>query len=176
MSETLRDDSRKPATPLRPAQAGALAAGFGRNQPLGYSGKAGRSGPPAGNTNAVRHGLKGGKLPKGCQYIEHRVNALRRQVEEAVLDVKGEITLVDAAMVNSILKWERHGLLAQHWLRHEADKLSASDRLRFSEAIARASDNRDRAIKALGLDAPPKPVTLGDYIAEKHNGESDEHS
>ncbi len=55
---------------------------------------------------------------------------------------------MDAAAINSILKWERHGLLAAHWLRHEADKLSPSDRLRFSEAIAKASDNRDRNIAA----------------------------
>jgi hypothetical protein len=96
--------------------------------------------------------MRGGKLPKGCQYIENRVNALRRQVEAALIDAKGEIGIVDAAAVNSVLKWERHGLLAAHWLRHEADKLSASDRLRFSEAIAKASDNRDRNIRSLGLD------------------------
>jgi hypothetical protein len=43
-------------------------------------------------------------------------------------------------------------LLAAHWLRKEADKLSAGDRLRFSEAIAKASDNRDRNIRLLDLD------------------------
>jgi len=116
-------------------------------------------GAPLGSANGLKHGLKakryamhGGKLAKGLQYIEKRVNALRRQVEAALIEVKGEIGLVDAAAVNSILKWERHGLLASHWLRKEADKLSASDRLRFSEAIAKASDNRDRNIRSLGLD------------------------
>jgi hypothetical protein len=96
--------------------------------------------------------MRGGKLPKGCEYIENRVNALRRQVEAAVLEAKGVINIVDAAAVNSILKWERHGLLAAHWLRKEADKLSAGDRLRFSEAIAKASDNRDKNIRALALN------------------------
>jgi hypothetical protein len=96
--------------------------------------------------------MKGGKLPRGCQHIEHQVNALRRQIEEAVLAAKGEVNVVDAAAINSILKWERHGLLAQHWLRKDTDKLSVSDRLRFSEAIAKASDNRDRNIRLLGLD------------------------
>lgn len=140
-----------------------------------FKGKAGRSGPPKDNANAQRHGMRGGKLPKGCQYIENRVNALRRQVEAALIEAKGEIGIVDAAAVNSILKWERHGLLAAHWLRHEADKLSAGDRLRFSEAIAKASDNRDRNIRALGLDRDkadglfdalyarvPKAITDGD--------------
>jgi hypothetical protein len=96
--------------------------------------------------------MRGGKLPKGCQYIENRVNALRRQVEHALVETKGEIGIVDAAAVNSILKWERHGLLAAHWLRHEAGRLSATERLKFSEAIAKASDARDRAIRSLGLD------------------------
>src|SRR5262245_37128727 len=94
-----------------------------------FKGKPGRSGPRKGNTNAQRHGLTGGQLPKGCKYIENRVNALRRQVEAAIVALKGEISLVDAAAVNSILKWERHGMLAAHWLRKEADKLSAGDRL-----------------------------------------------
>jgi len=105
-----------------------------------------------GAGNAIRHGMKGSALPKGCKYIEHRVNSLRRQMEAAVIAARKEIGILDAAAINSILKWERHGLLAAHWLRKEADKLSAGDRLRFSEAIAKASDNRDRNIRALGLD------------------------
>jgi hypothetical protein len=115
------------------------------------AGKKGMHGQP-GNQNATRHGMQGTKLPKGCKYIEIRVNVLRRQMEQAVLATKGEIGIVDAAAINSILKWERHGLLASFWLRKEIDKLSAADRLRFSEAMAKASDNRDRNIRALGLD------------------------
>jgi hypothetical protein len=123
---------------------------FGKGS--GFHGKPGRSGPAKGNGNAIRHGMKGNKLPKGCAYIENRVNSLRRQVEAALIEAKGAINIVDAAAVNSILKWEKHGLLAAHWLRKEADKLSAGDRLKFSEAIAKASDNRDRNIRLLGLD------------------------
>jgi len=131
----------------RRKETGRNETGKGR-----FCGKPGRSGPPKGNDNALRHGMRGSKLPKGCQYIENRVNSLRRQIEAALIEARGEVGIVDAAAVNSILKWERHGLLASHWLRLEADKLSASDRLRFSEAIAKASDNRDRNIRALQLD------------------------
>lgn len=109
-----------------------------------------RGGQP-GNVNTQRHGLRGGKLPPGCAYIENAVNSLRRQVEAAVIEQKGEINIVDAAAINSILKWERHGLLASHWLRKEATTLTPADRLRFSEAIAKASDQRDRNIRVLGL-------------------------
>lgn len=110
------------------------------------------SGNKWGNSNGMRHGLRGSKLPKGCQYIENRVNLLRRQVEAALVELKGDITITEAAAINSILKWERHGLLAAHWLRKEATSLTPSDRLRFSEAIAKASDNRDKAIRSLRLD------------------------
>lgn len=101
--------------------------------------------------------MRGGKLPAGCQYIENRVNSLRRQVEKALIAAKAEIGIVDAAAVNSILKWERHGLLAAHWLRKEADQLTPAERLKFSEAIAKASDARDKAIRSLQLDIKPNP-------------------
>jgi hypothetical protein len=117
-----------------------------------FHGKKGASGPAKGNQNATRHGMRGSKLPSECKFIELRVNNLRRQMEEAVLAVKGEINIVDAAAINSILQWERHGALAAYWLRKEAKTLSAGDRLRFSEACAKASDNRDRNIRQLGLD------------------------
>lgn len=117
-----------------------------------FCGKKGRSGAPKGNDNAARHYLKAGKLPPKLQYVEHRINALRRHLEDEVTTTKGEVSITDAAAINSACKWERHGLLAQHWLRHEAETLSAGDRLKFSEAIAKASDNRDKNIRALGLD------------------------
>lgn len=142
------DDNGAPQ-PVRIAPPGAEPVG--EATPKGENGRK-RTGAPKGNTNAIRHGMRGSKLPAGCKYIENRVNALRRQVEEVLLEVKGEIGIIDAAAVNSILKWERHGLLAAHWLRTQIDVLSASDRLRFSEAIAKASDNRDKAIRSLGLD------------------------
>ena len=173
MSDTSKNGPDKPATPLRPGQAGALAAGFGQNQPKRFCGKPGRSGPPAGNTNALRHGLKAGKLPKQAQYIEHQMNRLRRELEDAVMQAKDEVNLLDAAHIQTAIKWERHGALALRWLRLEGDTLKPADRLAFSREIARASAERDRALAALGLDAPPKPLNLAGYLAEKH-GDDDE--
>ena len=135
-----------------------------------FCGKPGRSGPP-GNANAARHFMVSGKLPAKLRYIEYRINHFRRNLETAVTEAKGEVSIVDAAAINSAAKWERHGLLAQHWLRNEAENLSASDRLRFSEAIAKASDKRDANLRALGLDAEaPPPWTID---MEQPNGESE---
>lgn len=115
-------------------------------------------GAPKGNSNGsgnVRHGLKAGKLPKNCKHIENQCNVLRRQLEAAVIQLKGEVSLYDAASIQTALKWERHGALALRWLRTEIQKLKPMERLHFSRETARASTERDRAIAALKLDADP---------------------
>ena len=137
--------------------------------PKRFCGVKGRSGAPKGNDNAARHYLRAGKLPAKLQYIEHRINSFRRHLEDEVATKKGEVGLSDAAAINSACKWERHGLLAQHWLRHEAEKLSASDRLKFSEAIAKASDNRDKNLRLLGLDVPADPWLVIDAPSKGPN-------
>ena len=112
-------------------------------------------GAPKGNSNGrgnCRHGLKAGKLPKDARYIEHQMNNLRRQLEDAVMQAKGEVGLLDAASIQTAVKWERHGALALRWLRLEGDKLRLTERLTFSREIARASTERDRALALLGLD------------------------
>jgi hypothetical protein len=134
------------------------------NTPKSNTDKRGAPGKPkseahraAISQSKIQHGLRAelrvGKLPAKLQYVEHRINAFRRKLEEAVVYVKKEVCITDSAAINSACKWERHGLLAQHWLRHEADKLSAGDRLKFSAEIAKASDQRDKNIRLLGLDA-----------------------
>src|SRR5262245_45049603 len=138
MVATPNDNTPQAATGKRPSVKGC---GTGNNQ--------------RGNSNAAKHYMCAGKLPKKLMYVEHRINGFRRHLEESVTAIKGEVSIVDAAAINSACKWERHGVLAQHWLRHEAHELSASDRLKFSEAIAKASDQRDKNLRLLGLDAPP---------------------
>lgn len=133
----------------KPARGGAL---FGKNQPAHYCGKPGRSGPPKGAQNNLRHGLRAGRLPKSARYIEYQANRFRRELEAAVLAVKGEVTLVDAATIQTALKWERHGALALRWLRTEGESLKPLDRLHFSREIARASTERDKAMACLKID------------------------
>lgn len=125
---------------------------FGKGQPANYCGKAGRSGPPMDNRNNLRHGLKAGKLPKAARYVEHQLNRLRRELEDRVLALRGEVSLVDAAAIVSAIRWERHGALCNRWLRLEEENLKPLDRLQFSREVARASTERDRSIKLLRLD------------------------
>lgn len=109
-------------------------------------------GAPKGNRNNMRHGLYGSKLPAGCSYIRRECDLFRAEVEDLVLILRGEIGLADAATINTAWRWERHARLCQRWL-VEADELSHADRISYSREIARASTERDKCLKSLGLDA-----------------------
>lgn len=114
-------------------------------------GKPGRSGPPK-NRHAIRHGLRAGRLPKGCAYVRRECDQLRGIVEAAVAEAHGEITILQAALVQTAIRWERHASLAQRWLRLECEKMDATTRLNYSRDIARASAERDKCLLQLGLD------------------------
>ncbi len=117
-------------------------------------------GAPKGSNNAIRHGLRAGSLPKDAKYIEYRLNAFRRTLEQAVLSVKGEVTIHDAASIQTALRWERHGCLAQRWLNKKYAELKPNDLLTFSREIARASAERDKALANLQLDRDAKDSVL----------------
>jgi len=125
-------------------------------------------GAPYGNKNAVgniRHGLQASQLPKGCKYIEHRCNSVRRTLENLLMEQKGEVSITDAATILNIIKWVRHGALCERWLRLEADKLKPLERIQYSKAIADAAEKADKAIRSLQLDAPPEVQDLKTYTA-----------
>lgn len=106
-----------------------------------------------GNKNAVqRHGLYAGELGPGYAQVVRKTSEVRRQIEQAVLDAKGVIDLLDAAAINSAVRWERHAHLALKWLRDQMGSLQPTERLSFSREIARASSERDRCLRTLGLD------------------------
>lgn len=99
-----------------------------------------------------RHGLRGTTFPPQLTWMKRTIDVFRREVERAVLVAKGEISLVDAATINTIYRMERHAQLATHWLTTHADELSPADKLKFSWEAARASAERDKALRSLGLD------------------------
>jgi hypothetical protein len=90
----------------------------------------------------------------------------RRELEAAVMEARGEITLVDAAYVNTAYRAERHAQLAQRWLAMEAAEMTPADRLNYSREVVRASAERDKAIAALDL---PKRHSA-DYWSSLRNG------
>jgi hypothetical protein len=117
--------------------------------------------------------LKAGQLPKDAKYIEFRLNAFRRTLEQAVLSVRGEVNIPDAAAIQTCLRWERHACLAQRWLVKAGDTLKPEQRLTFSREIARASAERDKAIAVLQLgvkvDRPWLALPSPDDDGENHD-------
>lgn len=141
-----------------------------RQIPATFHGVKGRSGPPTGNTNAARHYMRAGKLPKAMKYIETRINGFKRHLEGIVFETKGEVSVTSSALIDTACKWERHSCLALRWLRMEGHTLKPNERLAYSEAIAKASMNRDKCIQALGLDDKQEEVvTLREYLASGGN-------
>ena len=126
----------------------------------------GGGGAPLGNANGFRHGMRGSNLPKGCGGILRATHHFRRQLEDAVLQARQEITLLDSAFINTAYRAERHAQLAQRWLAKEADTMTPADRLAYSRETVRASAERDKAIAA--LDLPKRPSA--DPWGTLHNG------
>lgn len=112
---------------------------------------------PYGNTNAFRHGLRSSKLPKTLIWAERRTNVFRQFIEAAVMEAKGEITLIDASSINTAIRWERHAILAGHYLNKELDSLTPDQRLSYSREVANASTQRDKCLRALGIDSKVDP-------------------
>ena len=107
---------------------------------------------PIANRNATRHGLRAGSLPKGAAYVKRETDALRRILEDAVAAQNGgSVDLFAAALINSAVRWERHAMLCQRWLRLECSAMNHAERLAYSRDIAKASTERDRCFKELGL-------------------------
>ena len=113
---------------------------------------AGCVGAPRGNSNAFRHGMRGSNLPHGCEYIAKAIRYFRRQLEQAVFEVRGEVTLLDAASINTAFRYERLAQLAQRWLAVNSEEMSYTEKLACAREAARASAERDKAIAMLKLD------------------------
>jgi hypothetical protein len=110
-----------------------------------------RGGAPEGNRNNLRWGLRCGQLPADCGHIKRERNKLRRFIEDLVIEAKGEISLLDAALINSAVRWEVHAMLAGRKMQHAAD-LTTMQEVELSREVAKASDNRDKCLKSMGLE------------------------
>lgn len=109
-----------------------------------------KAGAPRGNRNALRHGLRAGRLPPGCGAIRRAIDELRRSLEDAVSAARGTVNLLDATRIQSALRHETHAQLCRRWMRLE-EGLDADRMLTFAREVVRATESRDRAIAALNL-------------------------
>ncbi len=99
----------------------------------------------------AQHGLLVGSLPKGMASITRAVNHLKLLLEAQAVSQLKVVGPVELMVVQTALRWERHGLVCQRALRHLT--LSPDQYLAFSREVARASSERDKALRSLGLKA-----------------------
>ena len=112
-----------------------------------------KGGAPRGNRNNISPWpFRRQAAPGLCSCGKPVQRALECELEDTVIAARGEVTLVDAANIQTAIRWERHGALALRWLRTQGDQLKPTDQLAFSREIARASTERDKALAALKLD------------------------
>jgi hypothetical protein len=116
-------------------------------------------GAPAGNCNAIKSGalrsrysLTVGKPPAKFRRVWRAGLAVRRAIESAVINARGDISLIDAAVIQTAVRWEITAQLAQRWLLTSTDDLTTDERLRHAKLISVASTERDRCLKSLGLE------------------------
>jgi hypothetical protein len=114
---------------------------------------AGKGAGKRGNRNSMKAGLFAiASLPKGASYIRRLTAALRREVENAVREKLGEISLYHSALAQAAARHECRALLCQRWLRLHSDTMTHTERLSYLDAIGRATDARNRSLKEIGLD------------------------
>lgn len=114
---------------------------------------------PAKNQNRLTHGvnyfLATGALPPGASYVQKVIAVFRRAVEYEIAERNGELSLYHHAVIQTACRHEVVAQLWQRWLKAEAKNMSVGERLSVTQAIARASTDRDKCLKELRLDRRP---------------------
>jgi hypothetical protein len=113
-----------------------------------------RGGAPAGNLNALRHGLTCGADPES--YVTRLMTSFRQNIEAAVLAALGSITVAAASEIQAATEWERHRLKVRRWLKEAADTLTVDQKVNLSREAARAATERTKHLKALCIGSPAK--------------------
>ncbi len=116
-------------------------------------------GAPLGNLSAVKTGtaldprrLVLGSLPPQYVHAERLARQYRRQIEQAVIDQKGEVSLSDAHWIDAAAGHEAHASIMRQILRQKVETLQPGDVVRISESISRARESRNKCFDRLGLD------------------------
>lgn len=114
---------------------------------------------PKGYTlNRLRHGarlsrLSLGNLPKPLRRVSSEARQYRRDLEEIVIAVKGEVSPIDAHHIDAAAGYQLHGAIVRWLLLHRLDTMTTAEVIKSSEAMARARVQRNACLSLLALDA-----------------------
>jgi hypothetical protein len=136
-------------------------------------GKKGRSGVPKGNFNALRRGgrinykrLVVGELPQKMVSIKREAQKYRRGLEAEVLNIKGDISFMDAHAIDTASAATIAAGISRWLLRNRIETMTIADIRGCGMDILKAKQKRDTAVASLGLDIPPEPVSLDAYVTD----------
>jgi len=94
-----------------------------------------------------------GTLPRRMKSLMTSARKYRTELEEVVLDVKGEISPTDAHLIDEAAGAELHAAVCRWLLRERLEKMSPQDIAKCSEqAFLKSKTTRNRAVERLGLD------------------------
>jgi hypothetical protein len=141
---------------VEPAAPAAASPAIGQGEPSATqpaSKSDHRRGPPAGNSNATKSGLRGSKLPKGCVREEgHIHNLIRRVRAEYEARHGGPMTAHADAILHRLRRAATRDRLSARWLRIEHDNLTIEQRMALVDASSAAADTIEKCLRQLGLD------------------------
>ncbi len=102
-----------------------------------------------------------GELPRTMLRQKRAACQYRRGLEKAVIEAKGEVSMVDAHLIDEASGAELHSSVCRWLLRTKLETMSVSDIARCSEQIMKARACRNRAVERLQLDTPPPMPWIG---------------
>ena len=105
------------------------------------------------NYYVIKQSTRSCQLPAGCGAIRKVTGLLQKQIEAAIIEAKGSISISDAARVQSIIRCEQLIRLGYRWLRQNEADLSPAERVSYCSLIASNTARRDKAIDLLKIDA-----------------------
>lgn len=115
-----------------------------------------KGGALKGNTNGVKHGAsyyhRSGRLPTGCSYIKRNEDEYRKDLEEAVRDKYGEVSLYHASLIQEACGSNTEAELLRRYKRTGKD-LGEPDQARLDKQRRDALTHRTACLEKLGLDA-----------------------
>ncbi len=114
-----------------------------------------------------RRRLVVGELPPKMIAVKREGRKYRRELEQAVIDAHGEISVTQSHLIDTATAATIHAGICRWILRNKVESMSAAEIMTASKNIASAKADRDRAVKQLDLDKPPQAP----WLFDAHNTE-----
>lgn len=98
------------------------------------------------------HRLTIGELPDVMRRQLATSRRYRRELEQLVAEVKGEVSVIDAHYVDEAVGAETHAALCRWLLRERLQSMTTADIVICSKEILKSKGVRNRAVEQLALD------------------------